>query len=118
MNLKKIRLTQGKTQSEVSKAVNINQNTYSNYENEKTDPTIETLINLARYFHTTIDSLVGNETPYLIDKSILNPECQKAIDRIIKLSERQCELINVYITGMLTAKKDQQNLINKYKGEE
>ena len=116
MKLKNVRLMAGKTQTEVAKALNINQNTYSNYETEKTDPDIETLIKLAQYFHTTIDSLIGYNVPYLLDKSILDPECQQLIDRITTLSKRQCELVDTYITGLLTAEQEKQNLITKIKG--
>lgn len=117
MNLKKIRLEKGLTQEKVAKDLSIGRASYNRYELGLTDPSIENLIKIADYFHSTIDAVIGHEVQYLLDKSILNPECQKAIDRITKLTEYQCKLINTYIDGILVAEEDKQKTITKFKGE-
>ncbi|MBQ8444290.1 MAG: helix-turn-helix transcriptional regulator, partial [Clostridia bacterium] len=97
MNLKKIRLSKEKTQTEVAQAVNLTQFTYSNYENGKTEPNIETLINLANYYKVTIDELVGHEVPYLINKIDFTSEQLALIDKIKSLNGNQCNQISAYI---------------------
>lgn len=114
MNLKKIRLEQQKTQREVAQAINLTQFTYSNYEIGKTQPDIETLIKLAQYFHTTIDNLVGYETPYLIDKSQFTQTQLKIIEQIKTLQEDLCEKVVSYVTGLQEIAEERQKIINLY----
>ncbi len=113
-NIKKIRLSANKTQVEVAKATNIPQNTYSNYETGKTFPDAENLKKLAQYFHTTIDNLVGYETPYLIDKSQFTQTQLNIIEQIKTLQEEACQRIEAYIIGLKTAEEEKQKIINLY----
>ena len=57
------------TQEEVAKLLNVTTQTYQNYELNKREPNIETLIKLANIFDTTIDYLIGREKKQLIDKN-------------------------------------------------
>ncbi len=57
--LKQLRTEKKITQTEVAKALNISQRTYSNYETGSREPSIETLIDMADYFNISIDLLVG-----------------------------------------------------------
>lgn len=59
MKLKEIRQDNGKTQKEVADYLNIKQNTYSQYENEKRQIPIEILIRLADYYDVSVDYLLG-----------------------------------------------------------
>lgn len=59
MKLKEIRRDNGKTQKEVADYLNIKQNTYSQYENEKRQIPIEILIRLADYYDVSVDYLLG-----------------------------------------------------------
>lgn len=117
-NLKKTRMLAEKTQTEVAKSLNLTQATYANYELGKTDPDIDTLIKLAKYFHTTIDNLVGYEVPYLLDLSTLT-DTQKSIVKSLKnLNEVQCQRVLAYIEGINGVQDLKQMTINKfYKGE-
>lgn len=47
------------SQAEMAAMLNIHQTTYSNYELEKGNIPLQTLIRLADYFQTSIDYLVG-----------------------------------------------------------
>lgn len=47
------------SQAEMADMLNIHQTTYSNYELEKGNIPLQTLIGLADYFQTSIDYLVG-----------------------------------------------------------
>lgn len=67
--LKECRKAKKMTQEEVAKLLNVTTQTYQNYELNKREPNIETLIKLANIFDTTIDYLIGREKKQLIDKN-------------------------------------------------
>lgn len=100
MELKKIRLMTGKTQSEVAKAIGLTQFTYSNYETGKTQPDFETIINLANYFNTTTDNILGHNVPYLLDKSTLTEEQKQIIDVVTQMNYEECKIMLAYIEGV------------------
>lgn len=56
---KKARLTQ----EEVAKHLNIERQTYCNYENDTRTPPLETIIRLADFYHVTVDDLVREKGP-------------------------------------------------------
>ena len=64
-NLRNIREDNDIRQKDVAKALNVSQNTYSQYENGVISLTAETLIALSDYFNVSID--------YLLDRTD-NPE--------------------------------------------
>ena len=57
--LKELRDEKKQTQTELAEILHVSQKTYSNYENGKRQPNIETLIDMANYFRVSIDYLVG-----------------------------------------------------------
>lgn len=59
MRLKDLREDADKTQTEIANLLHIKQNTYSQYENGHRQIPLEFLISLARYYHTSIDYIVG-----------------------------------------------------------
>ena len=117
MQLKTLRKQLKKSQAEVSKEINISERTYGNYETGKTDPDISTLIKLADYFKTTIDSLVGHDVPYLLDRGLLTREQNYIIDKIKNLSQQDCERVEAFITGLEEGKRQQDYIRNQFKGE-
>lgn len=60
-NLKNIRKENGLTQKEVAEKLNISQRTYSDYETDKTEPTMEVLLNIANLFNVSVDELLGRD---------------------------------------------------------
>ena len=67
MRLKEIRETNKKTQTEIANYLHIKQNTYSQYENEHRQMPIIMLINLAKFYNTSVDYILGLteiEEPY------------------------------------------------------
>lgn len=105
MNLKKLRLSLGKTQKEVAQAVGIMQFTYSNYEIGKTQPDFDILIKLADYFHTTVDHILGHEVPYLLDKSVLTQKQRSLVETVCTLDDNTCEMAEAYIHGRIEGQK-------------
>lgn len=56
-HLKECRLASGRTQSEVSKAVQVSINTISRHEPGENCHSLETALRLASYYHKTIEEL-------------------------------------------------------------
>lgn len=61
MKLKDLREENGISQKTIAEYLNIKQNTYSQYENEKRQLPIDVLIKLAKYYKTTTDYILGLE---------------------------------------------------------
>ncbi len=100
MKLLELRKKQKLTQQDVAKLLNIQQSTYSGYENGAYEPTIQTLCHLAEIYHTTIDELVGRKTD-MINLNTLEPEIRTLIKKIIKMNNIQkAQTIN--FVGALT----------------
>jgi transcriptional regulator with XRE-family HTH domain len=59
IRLRDLREDRDENQSTVAKHLGYSQQTYSRYENGITEPSLETLINIANYFNTSIDYLLG-----------------------------------------------------------
>lgn len=61
MKLKEIREENGYTQNQIANMLNIRQNTYSQYENEKRQLPIDVLIKLAKFYKISTDYILGLE---------------------------------------------------------
>lgn len=57
--LKELRKSKGMTQKEVAHDLNITDRTYGHYETGKREPSIDMLIEIAKYYNISIDVLVG-----------------------------------------------------------
>lgn len=57
--LKELRKSKGMTQKEVAEKLNITDRTYGHYETGKREPSIDMLIEIAKYYNISIDILVG-----------------------------------------------------------
>ncbi len=57
--LKELRKSKGMTQKEVAHDLNITDRTYGHYETGKREPSIDMLIEIAKYYNISIDYLVG-----------------------------------------------------------
>jgi len=95
MNLKKFRMMRGNSQAEIASLLNIQTQTYQNYELGKRQPNLEILSKLADIYNTDIDSLVrGEEVIYYHDY-------QKAlINEVKNLSEVECAKVHGFIKGL------------------
>lgn len=61
MKLKELREENGFTQKQIAEFLNVRQNTYSQYENEKRQLPIDVLIKLAKFYSSSTDYLLGLE---------------------------------------------------------
>ena len=57
--LKKLREGKNLSQTEIAKILGIPQRTYSDYETNKADPKLDTLIKIAEFYQTSTDYLLG-----------------------------------------------------------
>ena len=115
MNLRIFRLKNGKSQSEIAKFLNITQTAYSAYETAKNEPPIDTLIKLADYFHTTVDTLLGHDVPFLLDKSTLTEQQRVIAELLPYMSNNVCAKAEAYINGLLEGEKEQLAIIQRFK---
>ena len=114
MELKTFRKKINKSQADIAQAIGISERTYGNYETCKTDPDIPTLIKLADYFHTTIDSIVGHDVPFLLDRGLLTEQQNYIIDKIKTLSPQECERVEAFIAGLEEGKRQQEYIKWKF----
>lgn len=63
IRLKELRLRSGLKQSDLAALLNVKDNTYSQYENEKRQLGYEELRKLSDYYMVSIDFLLGHDTP-------------------------------------------------------
>lgn len=59
--IKKLRIEANLTQAEVSKALNMSRNAFTNYENGIREPSLETLTKICKFFDVSADYLLGLE---------------------------------------------------------
>lgn len=100
MKIKELRQRLNMSQNELAKQLGMPHTTLFNYEAEKCEPNIETLIKLADYFHVTVDELLGRETS-LINKMALSERARSIIDKVVNMTDKQQELTEFYIDTML-----------------
>lgn len=104
-NLKNIRKSRKLTQVQVADALHFAHTTYTAYENEKIQPSTETMIKLADYFNTTIDNLVGHEVKHFVDISLLSNTQIELINKIKNCNNNACEKLLSYLDGLQTKDK-------------
>lgn len=62
MKLEELRKKNGMTQSDLAAMVGVQQNTVSQWESGKRNPTIQMLMSLSKIFRCTIDELYGGDS--------------------------------------------------------
>lgn len=61
--LKQSRINAGLTQGQVAKQLDILETSYSKYEQNQRNPSIDVLIKLADFYNISLDELVGRKFP-------------------------------------------------------
>lgn len=84
--LKTLRKINGLTQKELAEKLKIKQNSYSDWENGKSEPNIEMLVRIADYFDVSLDYLMGGKMKNITEEFSL---CLKKIRMKRKLSQKQ-----------------------------
>ena len=102
MKIKELRNKLNISQNELAKQLKIPQTTLYNYEVNRTQPNIETLIKLADYFHVSLDELVGRPTN-LINKMLLSDRERSIIEKVLSLNPNLQELTEFYIDTLMNS---------------
>lgn len=106
MLLKELRTNEHKTQKEIADIIGITQFTYCNYETERTQPDIKTLIALADHFQVSLDYLC--ERPYTDNLGYISNERKKVINKMLSLNNAQFQRINDIVDGIIIGNQTSQ----------
>ena len=100
-NLKYLRKSRKLNQDELGRTLNISRQAYSNYENNKRTPDLDTLMSLSKFYQVTLDQLVNydlsnqpstiseNQVPYFLSLDI-------ETGNTIYLTKEETELITKF----------------------
>lgn len=99
-NLKNLRNEKNITLYKLAADTGISNQMLSNYELNKTNPPLETLIKLADYFDVSLDYLCGRPRPYDLP-STATAEQKQAINLILKLNAVETLRVISYCAGLL-----------------
>jgi transcriptional regulator with XRE-family HTH domain len=109
-NLKKIRKDRGIKQSEVARAIQVDQGTLSRYERGESKPDADTLKKLSEFFDVAIDYLVGN---------IGHPVSPKQVDFYYDYKKKSTEALldeyDLHAGGVPLTKEQQATLLDLLK---
>lgn len=94
-NLRLIRTQKNLSQQTVADALGINRVTYTNYENGKREPDMETLKKLAQYFGVSIDFLLNFIPPVLPEKECEIEEALTLLRKIKNLPPDKRKVIEI-----------------------
>lgn len=107
-NLKYLRLAYGLTQDDLGAFLNISRQAYSNYENLKRSPDLDSLIRLASLYHLSLDDLVSRELSSFMesdhsvqiqeDKNFFHLGVDRATENRIYLTKEETEFISKFRT--------------------
>lgn len=100
MNLKNLRKQMNKTQEEVAKDLQLQKQTYQNYELGKREPDIETLKKIADYFDVSLDFLCDRPRPYDLPSTATKDQ-KEAINIILQLNTINTIKAISYCAGLL-----------------
>lgn len=88
--LRELRTTQGLSQVELAKRLDVTKQSVSNWENDNIQPSIDMLVKIAKCLGVSTDYLLGLESGQTIDVSALPPEIAGHIRRlVVELSKHE-----------------------------
>jgi transcriptional regulator with XRE-family HTH domain len=123
IKLKELRESAGKTMKEVARDLDIKYTTYITYEKGTYEPSLQTLKDMAEYFHVTVSELIDdakNETSILheakkrqdeeelaryLDMLRTRPEMRVLLDTVKGATKEEVEA-NVHFLETLRGKRD------------
>lgn len=108
-NLKKLRAENGVSQRQLGECIGVSQQSINKYENYEIEPDIRTLIQMADYFETSVDYLVGHSD---IRRAIehtthseLNDEESSFMGNYRKLSKSERESLRLVVENYMNLRK-------------
>ncbi len=99
--IKELRLQNKLTLKEVGEAVNLGESTISQYESEKREPSLETLIGLADLFGVSVDYLLCKDNVSNVFATIIP---RKGVERtLVNYSNQRQEYVRIPVLGSIKA---------------
>lgn len=117
MNLKERRILLKKTQEEVANDLNMQKQTYQNYEYGKREPDFLTLIKLADYYQVSIDYLLGHSTQNKLDLTTLTNNQKEIINITMNLNSDNCKILLAYANGLAEGQKQHEEKLKQVLNE-
>lgn len=113
--LRELRIYHGHTQKDISTYLNITSQAYSNYENNKRTPDVETMYKIAQFYEKTIDELIEyrytkqieDSRNYAANRSLYRGVSDTGIT--IPLTAKQAKML----TDILALPSEQQDACQK-----
>lgn len=108
--IKELRLNKGLSQYDLEKNLSFTQNMISKWENEKNQPTLPALIELADFFNCSIDYLVGRECEegIVYIQNELSKDEEQLLDITRKLNQQNKEIIYTFAKLILEQQKQKK----------
>lgn len=98
-NLRALREYHGISQQKLADAIGISQQSVNKYENHQTQPDIVTLIQIADFFHTSVDYLIGHTEAQAEHEGVpvyrLNADEVKLVNQYRQLSLKEKDSIHL-----------------------
>lgn len=114
--LRELRIYHGYKQKDISSFLNITSQAYSNYENNKRTPDVETMRKIALFYHLTIDKLISYRFTRQIEESG-NYMAERTLYRgvsdngvTIPMTAKQAKMI----TDILSLPEEQQDACQRF----
>ena len=98
-NLRMLRESHGISQQKLADAIGISQQSVNKYENHQTQPDIVTLIQIADFFHTSVDFLIGHSEAHAEHEGVpvfkLNADEIRLVNQYRQLSHKEKDSIHL-----------------------
>ena len=106
-NLKALRTELGISQQKLADEFNISQQSIYKYEHSLAEPDINTLMQIADYFNTTVDYIIGHDTSNVVNtESTLSRQELRHLVLYRKLANVQKTKLDALLESFLTEKKE------------
>lgn len=98
--LYELRTEKGLSQRSMATNFNVSQGTYNNWENGRTQPSVEQLVALANFFGVSVDYLVSNDEVRNDIKDSLTEEQRKLFRAVSQLDVRSASLLADFLESL------------------
>ena len=102
IRLRELRAEKNISQRKMAEMFSVSQGTYNNWEQGNTQPSIEQLIELARFFSVSVDYLIGNsdDEGYIKIQEVLSKDDVATLHTVNTLPEDSKHLLMDFIASL------------------